>query len=402
MGLDKFSAAMDLLKGFHVNLFVGENVYKGKLIGVETDHVVLETDDKYIFYYNIEKIQAITKNTRQFQPDVSSVEFQKTQSLKSLLHSFQHAWVTILAFNKQKFTGVLSEIDEDFVTLINGEERILIKVEHVSNILKGVLKEESKQENTNENNKSSVESKNKNHNKNEKSDKDEKTDKCEKSGEDEIAVKDKNQTYPETEIYTKHQSKTSSHNGSEKESKTDEKMHEIAAAEEKVVWSQPIKADVINITHKTKKASTEEKIPKMTNEPKKPQNDMMHNDKKNDECKNSKSNCVEPKEMKKEKETAPLFKMEPKPTPLLHMPKKEAKPVKTQENANAAKPVMSTSKKGENTAQEANTNDTKSVWKQKDKETQAFRFAGEPVRRDEIKAFPFAGWPNRSKRTFRF
>ena len=66
MGLDKFSAALDLLIGYKVNLYVGEDVFYGKLIGVEADHVMLETENKYIFYYNIDKIQAITKNTRQF------------------------------------------------------------------------------------------------------------------------------------------------------------------------------------------------------------------------------------------------------------------------------------------------------------------------------------------------
>ncbi|MEH7120951.1 hypothetical protein V7128_26615, partial [Neobacillus vireti] len=142
MGLEKFSTALDLLIGFQVNLYVGEDIFKGKLIGVEADHVVLETDSKYIVYYNIDKIQAITKNTKQFQPEKTTVEFQKTQSLKELLLSFQYSWITILTINKQSFYGVLSEIDEDFVTLINGEERILIKLIHVSNILKGVIKEE--------------------------------------------------------------------------------------------------------------------------------------------------------------------------------------------------------------------------------------------------------------------
>ncbi|MEH7485006.1 hypothetical protein V7157_28825, partial [Neobacillus drentensis] len=155
MGIDKFSAALDLLKGFSVNLYVGEEVFKGKLIGVEADHVVLETENKYIFYYNIEKIQAITKNTREFQPEKTTAKFQKTQSLTDLLLSFQHTWVTILTINKQRFTGVLSEIDTDFVTLINGDERILIKLTHVSNILKGIIKEEAVKKsssNKNENN----------------------------------------------------------------------------------------------------------------------------------------------------------------------------------------------------------------------------------------------------------
>lgn len=393
MGLDKFSAALDLLKGFNVNLYVGENVYKGKLIGVEKDHVVLETEKKYIFYYNIEKIQAITKNTKQFQPDISSVNFQKTQSLKELLHSFQNTWVTILAFNKQKFTGVLSEIDEDFVTLINGEERILIKVEHVSNILKGVLKEEdSKQEDEKESKNSSDKSNNSDDNKKEDEDKD-----CHSS--------------QETEEKSKQKTKSSSNKGSEKKAKAAEKKLVEVETEEKMVWSQPIKGETVvnqikEVPHKNKKTHSEETTPKVVAETKKPQIEMAHNDKKNEEPKSNKSNIDEPsKEMKHEKEVAPLFKLEPKPAPLLPMAKKEIITTKTQEVAqHTPKPSKSqnaSNNKVENTTHEMNTNDTKSVWKQKDKETQAFRFTGEPVRRDEIKAFPFAGWPNRSKRTFR-
>ncbi|MGG3564695.1 hypothetical protein ABES03_24165 [Neobacillus rhizosphaerae] len=395
MGLEKFSAALDLLKGFHVNLFVGENVYKGKLIGVETDHVVLETENKYIFYYNIDKIQAITKNTKQFKADLSSVSFQKTQSLKELLHSFQNTWVTILAFNKQKFTGVLSDIDEDFVTVINGEERILIKVEHVSNILKGVIKEEeSKQEDAKETKNSS--------------------DKANKSDDDKIeeSKEDKDcHSYQEKEDKSKQKTKSFSNKGSESKSKVADKKHEEMDIEEKVIWSQPIKVESVvtqtkEVVHKNKKNHSEEMTPKMVVEIKKPQNETCHNDKKNEEPKTIKPNGDESlKDLKPEMESAPLFKMEPKPAPLLSMPKKEVKTIKTHEVApHTPKPSMSqngSNNKVENTTHEMNTNDTKSVWKQKDKETQAFRFTGEPVRRDEIKAFPFAGWPNRSKRTFR-
>ena len=142
MGLDKFSAALDLLKGFQVNLYVGEEIIKGKLVGVEPDHVVIENDKQYIYYYSIDKIQAITKNTKQFQVEEISSTFQKTQSLTELLQSFKNSWVNILCLNKKRFSGVLSDIDADFATLINGEERILIKLTHISNILKGFIQEE--------------------------------------------------------------------------------------------------------------------------------------------------------------------------------------------------------------------------------------------------------------------
>ena len=102
---------------------------------------MLETENNYIFYYNIDKIQAITKNTRQFQTEEITSEFLQTQSMIDLLNSLKNTWVTILCLNKQKFNGVINEVDKHFVTLISGEEKVLIKLSHISNVLKGFIKE---------------------------------------------------------------------------------------------------------------------------------------------------------------------------------------------------------------------------------------------------------------------
>ena len=150
MGTDNFSSTVDLLKGYNVNLYVGEEIIKGKLMGVETDHIILEDENQYVYYYSIDKIQAITKNTKQYKGEDITTEFMKTQSLADLLSSLKNSWVSILCLNKQSFTGVLSIVDSDFVTLINGEDRILIKISHISNILKGYRKEEKEQKDENE------------------------------------------------------------------------------------------------------------------------------------------------------------------------------------------------------------------------------------------------------------
>ncbi|MEH7255627.1 hypothetical protein V7111_26310 [Neobacillus niacini] len=150
MGSDNFSSTVDLLKGYDVNLYVGEEIIKGKLMGVETDHIIVEDENKYVYYYSIDKIQAITKNTKQYKGEEITTEFMKTQSLEDLLSSLKNSWVSILCLNKQSFSGVLGFVDSDFVTLINGEDRIIIKISHISNILKGYRKEENEQKNENE------------------------------------------------------------------------------------------------------------------------------------------------------------------------------------------------------------------------------------------------------------
>ncbi|MBS4211187.1 MULTISPECIES: hypothetical protein [Neobacillus] len=221
MGLEKFTAALDLLKGFSVNLYVGEEVYKGKLLGVEEDHVVLETDQKFIFYYRIDKIQAITKNTRDFKVLNTKTPFQKTQSLIALLNSFQHTWVTILSIHKQRFCGVLTEVDSDFVTLINGEERILLKLDYVSNILKGFIKEEKKAKE----NKEAAEGQNKTENKQEQ------------SKEKAAAKKDNSNQKSDNKAVA---AKSETH--SEKKENA-ERQEQPVAVQDHSVWSKPFKLE---------------------------------------------------------------------------------------------------------------------------------------------------------------
>ncbi|WP_040208982.1 hypothetical protein [Neobacillus jeddahensis] len=385
MGLDKFSAALDLLTGFNVNLYVGEDIFKGKLLGVETDHVVLETDNKYIFYYNIDKIQAITKNTKQFQPEKTTVNFQKTQSLTELLKSFQHSWVTILSINKQKFTGVLSEIDADFATLINGEERILIKLTHVSNILKGFIKEEEKKENEQE---KKQESKNesKNH------EKEEESDVCEtKEYTAEVMTEANSKQTAKAE-------KTSAHHIKSEKQEVCE-VEEVIEPNKTMGWSQPIKTEPeisdAKTDHTDKGKKPEffgESHQKIKHEIKKPTNEMKHKENKNDEA-----------ALRKLKGTKSV-KQPTNPPAFLPAKMKDGKSSKSHEAEHASTPVTShmSSHKAENVKKDNYTNDTKNVWKQKDQETRAFRFTGEPVSHDSERSFPFAGWPTKSKRTFRF
>ncbi|WML39801.1 hypothetical protein RCG19_21960 [Neobacillus sp. OS1-2] len=381
----------------------------------------METENKYIFYYNIDKIQAITKNTKQFQPDISKVEFQKTQSLTELLHSFQHTWVTILSINKQQFSGVLSEIDTDFATLINGEERILIKLTHVSNILKGFIKEETTKSETTEG---------KEENKNEAKNNEDEAKEEESTSCHAIENKTENKSDNKSKQPIKATSVTSEKKGKAhtKREKPEmiEKPLEVAAAVEinepnnTMVWSHPIKIEAPVIqpldtppitTHKKQQSTSETTankgkidLKKTTNEMKKPNNEMKQKENKNEEPSTSKPKPIEPvKEIKPVKEAT--IKMETKPAAILPPPKKDDKPAKSHESTTASKPILShnsSPKKTENTTSEKFVNDTKNVWKQKDQEKKAFRFAGEPVSRDQERAFPFAGWPSKNKRTFRF
>lgn len=79
MGLDKISSSLDLLLGYNVNLYIGEEMVTGKLIGVERDHIIMEDENNYVFYYSFEQIQAITKIRNYFRVKKQQPIFKNTK-----------------------------------------------------------------------------------------------------------------------------------------------------------------------------------------------------------------------------------------------------------------------------------------------------------------------------------
>ncbi|WHX98219.1 hypothetical protein [Neobacillus sp. DY30] len=395
MGSDNFSSTVDLLKGYNVNLYVGEEIIKGKLMGVETDHIILEDENEYVYYYSIDKIHAITKNTKQFKGEEITTEFLQTQSLADLLNSLKNSWVSILCLNKQSFEGVLGFVDTDFVTLINGENRILIKISHISNILKGFRKEEKQEENKNETESAVADSK----------------------------VEDSDDNYVETEVFMKADKQEADVQPAVKmvddDVITSPKVIVNQPENEKKVWAEPIKSSLSleKISMETKK---EEKKQKVHNEDVKqiakqskeskwsrtelPQTPQEVVKKQKAEVviqnivKHDKENVQQPAapSMEKRAQVKQSVREQLKAEPA---PKKEVTANSTKELLNKVKkvketidtnPLMKIEKSKINAVESKN-----EVNKPKAQEVGASRFSGEPVTRNFDRRSIFSGWPNR-------
>ncbi|MED1467419.1 hypothetical protein [Bacillus salipaludis] len=388
MSQDRFSSTLDLLKGFSVNLYVGEEVVKGKLMGVEEDHIILENENNYIFYYSLDKIQAITKNTKEFQSEEVSSKFLKTTSLKDLLDSLTHSWVSILCLNKQTFSGIVSEVDSDFVTLVSGEERILIKLSHVSNIVKGIIEENSSSSDSNSDSISELESET-----------DSNTDLSSDSNSESDSDSDSNdEEQNETEVtYQEEEAENSSN-------ETIDIVEEITAIEEEesidlirqltvdnsaaLVWSQSIKPKTVEKEESTNQQTKSSKSDRTTSskqeKSKKSKRSSSNKDQRSSKSKSSSRKEVE--EVKGTKETTKDTKKETK---------KETTALKFSDTANIFGSVKET-------RETKKTVETSAVNIQKAEEKRSNRFAGEPISHNSEGAFPFAGWPSRRNRANRF
>ena len=406
MGSGNFSSTVDLLKGYNVNLFVGEEIIKGKLMGVETDHIILEDDNNYVYYYSIDKIQAITKNTKQYKGEDITTEFMKTQSLADLLSSLKNSWVSILCLNKQSFSGVLSIVDADFVTLINGEDRILIKISHISNILKGYRKEQKEEEQQ------------------------------EVTNETESTISDSTKEYKEDNYVEAQVLKKSNKQESNKQQReVVNKVENDAVVTPKAVvnqvdnekkgWAEPIKTtmpiakvsnEIKNVKEEKKQnshsdsAKTKESVRQNSHiESKWTKNEIPSAPQ--EEVKKQKSDVVIQNIVKHDKETiqkpagSVVDKRAQIKQPIREQiksetPKKETTANSTQELLNRVKkaketidinPLMKIDKAKKNSVESK-----KEDKKPKAQEVGASRFSGEPAMRDFDRKSIFSGWPNRN------
>jgi hypothetical protein len=303
-----------------------------------------------------------------------------------------------LCLNKQSFDGVLGFVDSDFVTLINGENRILIKISHISNILKGYRKEEKQEEINNETESAVSDSK----------------------------AEDTDDNYVETEVFMKADKQESDVqqvvNLVDNDAMVSPKVIVNQPEKEKKVWAEPIKSSIslAKISNENKK---EEKKQSVQNEniqqSVKPSTDgkwsrtempQTHQE----EVKKQKSEVVIQNIVKHDKDsiqksTAPSIEkrvkvkqpvreqMKAEPAPA---PKKEVTANSTQELLNKVKkvketidtnPLMKIEKAKMNTVESK-----KEDKKPKAQEVGASRFSGEPAKPDFDRRSIFSGWPNRN------
>ncbi|WP_026576460.1 hypothetical protein [Bacillus sp. UNC438CL73TsuS30] len=378
MSQDRFSSTLDLLKGFSVNLYVGEEIVKGKLMGVEEDHIILENENNYIFYYSLDKIQAITKNTKEFQSEEVSNQFLKTTSLKDLLDSLTHSWVSILCLNKQTFSGIVSEVDSDFVTLVSGEERILIKLSHVSNIVKGVIEENSSSSDSDSVSNSDTDSNSESDLNSDSDSNEEEQNETEVTYQEEEAENSSNETIDIVEEIT----------AIEEEESIDLSNQLNIDNSAALVWSQSIKPKTVEKEESTNQQTKSSKSDRTTSskeeKSKKSKRSSSTKDQKSSKSKSSSRKVVE--EVKGTKESTKETKKETT---------KETTALKFSNTAN----IFGSVKENRETKK---TVETSAANIQKAEEKRSNRFAGEPISHNSEGAFPFAGWPSRRNRANRF
>lgn len=122
-----------------IGLFLDDNRFiEGVLLDVKQDHLIVEVDQN-IFYFALEHIHALSKNAKDFRISSTIVPHLDRNNLAELLCELKYNWVTINSLSNQAFFGVLSNISEDHIILINNHEQLYIQKSFISNIYKGIF-----------------------------------------------------------------------------------------------------------------------------------------------------------------------------------------------------------------------------------------------------------------------
>ncbi|NRD79531.1 hypothetical protein HPT25_19405 [Bacillus sp. BRMEA1] len=130
----------------------------GKLLDVYDDHLVIITEDDGVVYYATQHIKSVTENAKEqleFNIEVpEGFEFKKANTFHTLLEALKFQWVKINRGGPEKLEGVLSDVNQHFVSLINKEEIVRLSMFHIRNISYGlkIEKEEEQQSDDKQNN----------------------------------------------------------------------------------------------------------------------------------------------------------------------------------------------------------------------------------------------------------
>lgn len=127
----------------------------GKLLDVMDDHLVIITEDDGVVYYNTHHIKSVTENAKEqlaFHIEVpEDFEYKRADTFHGLLDSLKFQWVKINRGGPEKLEGVLSDVNNHFVSLINKEEIVHLSMYHIRNISYGLKLEKAEEEQSDDN-----------------------------------------------------------------------------------------------------------------------------------------------------------------------------------------------------------------------------------------------------------
>jgi hypothetical protein len=128
--------------GFQIGIYTNDGKQvNGILTNVKDDFLTVINDKNETFFFNLDKIQAFSKNTRKFKVDHKHGGHIYEQSLMELIDNYKYSWITVNCLNNLSFSGVLSIIADDHIILTVKEEKLYVQKDHIISFFPETLKD---------------------------------------------------------------------------------------------------------------------------------------------------------------------------------------------------------------------------------------------------------------------
>lgn len=130
------------LMNMKIGIYLENNQFvEGILLNVKQDYLAVDVNGT-VSYYTLEHIQAITNNAKDFRIFPESSVHLNSHELTDVLRDLKYNWVTINSLSDQALFGVLSNVLEDAIIVINNQGLHCIAKSHIANIHKGMYEKE--------------------------------------------------------------------------------------------------------------------------------------------------------------------------------------------------------------------------------------------------------------------
>ncbi|PIC63573.1 hypothetical protein CSV79_11005 [Sporosarcina sp. P13] len=134
MNTNNFGKNCRNLQGYKISVLLSsDEPIEGILISLHQDYILLKVDE-FVLYIMLPSIVSITKNTKEMRVTPEVECYRSPQFFSNVLLDLHDKWVTLNEFSEQPVHGVLSEVKESYVLLIDKEELLIIPITSIQTL----------------------------------------------------------------------------------------------------------------------------------------------------------------------------------------------------------------------------------------------------------------------------
>ncbi len=122
-------------QGVKVNLG-GPESRTGVLLAVGDDYLVLQGNTGEVIYYQQKHVKGVVKKAKEIELNPYFIEqsYADGATFQEILGSLKYKWVKINRGGPESVEGLLSDVNEEYVTLVNRDEVIYVINFHIKNV----------------------------------------------------------------------------------------------------------------------------------------------------------------------------------------------------------------------------------------------------------------------------